>query len=138
MPNEYTSAYAPMQSNAQYGQPMVIGQGQQEAMHQAMLQQQQQYNNQTANIAGQPSGLSRFLAPVQQMMMAKALREGAAKKDGAPTAQPFGGTPQGAYAQQGQYMQDATNNPMTQQQMDLYNQGGPEFMSFNNPMPLGS
>jgi hypothetical protein len=125
MPNEYLSAYAPMQSNAQYGQPMVMGQGSQEAMHQAMLNQQNQYNNQTANIAGQPSGLSRALAPMQQMMMAQALRQGAP-------------TPQGGYAQQGQYMQDATNNPMTQQQMDLYNQGGPEFMSFNNPMPSGS
>ena len=77
MPNEYTSAYAPMQSNAQYGQPMVMGQGSQEAMHNAMLNQQQQYNNQSANIAGQPSGLSRALVPMQQMMMAQALRQGA-------------------------------------------------------------
>jgi hypothetical protein len=74
MPNEYTSAYAPMQSNAQYGQPVTMGQGQQEAMHQAMLQQQQQYNNQSANIAGQPNGLSRMTAPMQQMMLAQALR----------------------------------------------------------------
>ena len=79
MPNDYTSAYAPMQSNAQYGQPTVIGQGSQEAMHKAMLQQQQQYNNQSANIAGQPSGLSHMLAPIQQMMMANALRKGADK-----------------------------------------------------------
>ena len=128
MPNEYTSAYAPMQSNAQYGQPTVMGLGQQEAMHNAMLQQQNQYNNQAANIAGQPSNMSRALAPMQQMMMAKALRQGA------PNTSPYGGTPQGGYAQQGQYMQDATNNPMTQQQMGLYNQGGPEMMSFNNPM----
>jgi hypothetical protein len=126
MPNEYTSAYAPMQSNAQYSQPQVMGLGQQEAMHNAMLQQQQQYNNQSANIAGQPSNVSRALAPIQQMMMAKALRQGATS--------PYGGTPQGGYAQQGQFMQDATNNPMTQQQMGLYNQGGPEMMSFNNPM----
>ena len=76
MPNDYLSAYAPMQSNAQYGQPMVMGQGQQDAMHQAMLQQQNQYNNQSAQIAGQPSGLSRALAPMQQMMMAQALRQG--------------------------------------------------------------
>lgn len=80
MPFEYTSAYAPMQSNAQYGQPSVMGQGQQEAMHQAMLQQQQQYNNQSANIAGQPNGLSRMMAPIQQMMMAKALRQGMEQK----------------------------------------------------------
>ena len=76
MPNEYTSAYAPMQSNAQYTQPQIMGLGQQEAMHNAMLQQQQQYNNQSANIAGQPSNLSRMLAPMQQMMMAQALRQG--------------------------------------------------------------
>jgi hypothetical protein len=56
---------------------MVMGQGSQEAMHNAMLNQQQQYNNQLANIAGQPSGLSRALAPMQQMMMAQALRQGA-------------------------------------------------------------
>ena len=121
MPNQFTSAYAPMSSNAQYGQPTVLGQGSQEAMHNAMLAQQQQFNNQSAQIAGQPSNLSRMLAPMQQMMMARALRQG-------------GTTPQGGYAQQGQYMQDATNNPMTQQQMDLYNQGGAEMMSFNNPM----
>lgn len=76
MPNDYTSAYAPMQANAQYGQPMVIGQGQQDAMHQAMMQQQNQYNNQSAQIAGQPNGMSRALAPMQQMMMAQALRGG--------------------------------------------------------------
>jgi hypothetical protein len=74
-----------MQSNAQYGQPLVMGQGSQEAMHNAMLQQQQQYNNQSAQIAGQPNGLSRMMAPLQQYMMAKALRDGAAKKDGDPT-----------------------------------------------------
>jgi hypothetical protein len=130
MPNDYTSAYAPMQSNAQYGQPTVIGQGSQDAMHRAMLQQQSQYNNQSAQIAGQSNGLSHALAPMQQMMMANALRQGAINS--------YGNTPQGGYAQQGQYMQDATNNPQTAQQVDLMNQGGPEFMSFNNPMPSGS
>lgn len=74
MPLDFTSAYAPMQSNAQYGQPVVIGQGQQDAFHQAMLAQQNQYNNQAANIAGQPSGLSRMVAPMQAMMLAQALR----------------------------------------------------------------
>jgi hypothetical protein len=69
-----------MQSNAQYTQPQIMGLGQQEAMHNAMLQQQQQYNNQSANIAGQPSNLSRALAPMQQMMMAQALRQGINQK----------------------------------------------------------
>jgi len=45
---------------------------------------------------------------------------------------PYGGTPQGAYGQQGQYMQDAMN-PVTSQQQMLMNQGGSEFMSFNTP-----
>jgi hypothetical protein len=74
MPNEYLSTYAPAQSNAQYQAPQIMGQGSQEAMHQAMLNQQNQYNNQTANIAGQPNGLSRMTAPMQQMMLAQALR----------------------------------------------------------------
>ena len=130
MPNEYTSAYAPMQSNAQYGQPTVLGQGSQEAMHNAMLNQQQQYNNQSAQIAGQPSGLSRMLAPMQQMMMAKALRQGMDQ------SKPYGATPQGGYAQQGQYMQDAMNNPATQQQQALMNQGGADFMSPVQNMPV--
>ena len=120
MPNEYTSAYAPMQSNAQYTQPQIMGQGSQEAMHNAMLAQQQQYNNQAAQIASKSSPMSS-MGGMNPLMLAQALRKG-------------GTTPQGAYAQQGQYMQDATNNPMTQQQMDLYNQGGAEMMSFNNPM----
>ena len=133
MPNEYLSAYAPMQSNAQYGQPVVMGQGQQEAMHQAMLNQQNQYNNQSAQIAGQPSGMGAMAGgAMKAMMLAQALRQGD------PKAVSYGGTPQSGYGQQGQYMQDATNNAITQQQNDLMNQGGPEFMSFNNPMPSGS
>ena len=51
--------------------------------------------------------------------------------------QPYGGTPQGAYGQQGSYMQSSSMMPMTQQQQALMAQGGPEFMSFNNPM-MGS
>jgi hypothetical protein len=76
MPNEYTSAYAPMQSNAQYGQPMVIGQGQQEAMHQAMLNQQQQYNNQAAQVAGSGNPYGSASKGINPMMMAMALRGG--------------------------------------------------------------
>lgn len=83
MPNEYTSAYAPVQSNAQYGQPVVMGQGQQEAMHQAMLNQQNQYNNQSAQIAGQPSGLGSMAGgAMNAMMLAQALRGGAPSSAG--------------------------------------------------------
>lgn len=75
MPNDYTSAYAPTMSNAQYGQPLTIGQGSQDAMHQAMLNQQQQYNNQSANIASQPSGMGAMAGGAMRgMMLAQALR----------------------------------------------------------------
>lgn len=76
MPNEYTSAYAPMQSNAQYGQPVVVGQGQQEAMHQAMLNQQEQYNNQAAQVAASGNPYGSFSKGINPLMMAMALRGG--------------------------------------------------------------
>jgi len=77
MPNEYNSAYAPMQSNAQYGQPQVMGQGSQEAMHQALLQQQSQYNNQAANTASQPNGMGSMAGGAMRgLMLAQALRQG--------------------------------------------------------------
>jgi hypothetical protein len=82
MPNDYTSAYAPMQSNAQYGQPLIIGQGQQEAMHQAMLQQQQQYNNQAAQTAGSNSPMGSLASGgMNAMMLANALRAGMPQGD---------------------------------------------------------
>jgi hypothetical protein len=63
-----------MQSNAQYGQPQIMGQGQQEAMHQAMLAQQQQYNNQAAQIASQPKGIGS-MGGMNPVMLAQALRK---------------------------------------------------------------
>jgi len=48
--------------------------------------------------------------------------------------QPYGGTPQGAYGQQDAYMRSSSMLPMTQQQQQLMDQGGAEFMSFANPM----
>lgn len=75
MPNDYLSAYAPAMSNAQYGQPVVMGQGQQEAMHQAMLNQQTQYNNQAANIASQPNAMGSMAGGAMRgLMLAQALR----------------------------------------------------------------
>jgi hypothetical protein len=66
-----------MQSNAQYGQPLIIGQGQQEAMHQAMLQQQQQYNNQAAQTAAQGNPMGSLAGGAMRgMMLAQALRQG--------------------------------------------------------------
>jgi hypothetical protein len=48
--------------------------------------------------------------------------------------QPYGGTPQGGYGQQDAYMRASTMLPLTQQQQMLMDQGGADFMSFNNPM----
>jgi len=40
----------------------------------------------------------------------------------------------GAYGQQDAYMRASSLLPLTQQQQALMDQGGAEFMSFNNPM----
>lgn len=83
-------------------------------------------NKQGAMLGQQALGINKNpMSGIDPMKLGLALRK---------MNDPYGGTPQGAYAQQGQYMQDATNNPTTPQQMDLYNQGGPAFMSFDNPM----
>jgi hypothetical protein len=83
-------------------------------------------NKQGAQLGQQALGVNKNpMSGIDPMKLGLALRK---------MGDPYGGTPQGAYAQQGQYMQDATNNPTTPQQMDLYNQGGPAFMSFDNSM----
>ena len=92
--------------------PVFMNESAQEQLHRALLQQN----------LGSPVGQGRSLG-VNPLALAQMLRQGQA---------PYGGTPQGAYAQQGQYMQDAMN-PVTSQQQMLMNQGGPEFMSFNSP-----
>lgn len=92
--------------------PVFMNEAAQEQLHRALLQQN----------LGSPVGQG-YSTGINPMALAQMLRESKA---------PYGGTPQGAYAQQGQYMQEAMN-PMTQQQQLLMNQGGPEFMSFNTP-----
>lgn len=92
--------------------PVFMNEAAQEQLHRALLQQN----------LGSPVGQG-YSTGINPMALAQMLRESKA---------PYGGTPQGAYAQQGQYMQDAMN-PMTNQQQMLMNQGGPEFMSFNTP-----
>ena len=93
-------------------QPVFMNEAAQEQLHRALLQQN----------LGSPVGQG-YSTGINPYALAQMLRESKA---------PYGGTPQGAYAQQGQYMQDAMN-PMTSQQQLLMNQGGPEFMSFNTP-----
>ena len=94
--------------------PVFMNEAAQEQLHRALLQQN----------LGSPVGQQRSLG-INPVALAQMLRQG--------QQAPYGGTPQGAYGQQGQYMQDAMNNPVTQQQNMLMNQGGPEFMSFNPP-----
>lgn len=74
--NEYTSAFAPQTSNAQYTQPnAIMGQPQQDAFHRAMLDQQQNYNNQAAQTAAKSSGLGALAGGLSKgMMMAQMLR----------------------------------------------------------------
>lgn len=93
--------------------PVFMNESAQEQLHRALLQQN----------LGSPVGQQRSLG-VNPLALAQMLRQG--------QQAPYGGTPQGAYAQQGQYMQDAML-PTTNQQQMLMNQGGPEFMSFNTP-----
>lgn len=95
-------------------QPVFMNEAAQDQMHRALLQQN----------LGSPVGQGRSLG-INPVALAQMLRQG--------QQAPYGGTPQGAYGQQGQYMQNAMNNPVTQQQNMLMNQGGPEFMSFNTP-----
>ena len=118
--NPFLSQVAPqaMQQDA-YGQtPMMDTTARQMALDAA--------NKQGSQLGQQALGVNKnFMSQVDPVKLGMALRK---------MNDPFGGTPQGGYAQQAQYMQDASNNPSTPQQMDLYNQGGPAFMSFDNPM----
>lgn len=98
--------------------PVFMNESAQEQLHRALLQQN----------LGSPAGQG-YSTGVNPMALAQMLRQG--------QKTPYGGTPQGAYGQQGQYMQDAMN-PMTQQQQMLMNQEGAGMMpSMNqNAMPF--
>ena len=93
--------------------PVFMNEAAQDQLHRALLQQN----------LGSPVGQG-YSTGINPYALAQMLRE---SKD------PYGGTPQGAYNQQGQYLQNTLTNPTTPQQMDIYNQGGPEFVSFNTP-----
>jgi hypothetical protein len=96
--------------------PVFMNEAAQEQMHRALLQQN----------LGSPVGQG-YSTGINPYALAQMLRESKA---------PYGGTPQGAYGQQGQYMQDAMN-PMTQQQQMLMNQENAGMMpSMNQTMPF--
>ncbi len=83
-------------------------------------------NKQGAQLGQQALGINKNpMAGVDPIKLGMALRQ---------MNQPYGGTPQGSYGQQNAYMRASTMMPYTQQQQALMDQGGAEFMSFNNPM----
>jgi hypothetical protein len=83
-------------------------------------------NKQGAQLGQQALGINKNpMSGIDPIKLGMALRS---------STQPFGGTPQGAYGRQDQYMKYGAMNPQTQQQQQLMDQGGAEFMSFANPM----
>jgi hypothetical protein len=122
--NPYTSQVAPqaMQQDI-YGPSQVMDTT-------ARQMSQDALNKQGAQLGQQALGINKNpLSGIDPIKMGMALRQ---------MNQPYGGTQQGGYGQQDLYMQYGSMNPQTQQQQQLMNQGGAEFMSFNNPMPSGS
>ena len=120
--NPYLSQFAPqtMQQDV-YGAPAVM-----DTSGRAMAQNA--LNQQGSQLAQQALGINKNpMSGIDPIKLGMALRQ-----------QPFGGTPQGGYGQQDAYMRASTMMPLTQQQQQLMDQGGAEFMSFNNPMPSGS
>jgi hypothetical protein len=83
-------------------------------------------NKQGAQLGQQALGVNKnFMSQVDPVKLGMALRK---------MGDPYGGTPQGGYGQQDDYLKYASMNPQTPQQQQLMNQGGAEFMSFANPM----
>ena len=83
-------------------------------------------NKQGAQLGQQALGVNKNpMSGVDPIKLGMALRN---------MNQPYGGTPQGSYGQQNAYLRASTMMPYTQQQQALMDQGGAEFMSFNNPM----
>lgn len=119
--NPFLSQVAPqtMQQDI-YGQPQVMDSTARQMTQDALNKQGAQLGQQALNINKNP------MSGIDPMKLGMALRN--------MGQDPYGGTPQGGYGQQDQYMQNATMNPQTQQQQMLMDQGGADFMSFNNPM----
>jgi hypothetical protein len=121
--NPYLSQVAPqaMQQDV-YGQAPVMDTSGRAMAQNAMNQQGSQLASQALGINKNP------MSGIDPIKLGMALRG---------ANQPYGGTPQGGYGQQDAYMKYGSMNPQTQQQQMLMDQGGAEFMSFNNPMPSG-
>jgi len=118
--NPYLSQFAPqtMQENI-YGPSQMMDTTARQLAQDAA-------NKQAAQLGQQALGINKNpMAGVDPIKLGMALRQ---------MNQPYGGTPQGAYGQQDAYMRASSLLPLTQQQQALMDQGGAEFMSFNNPM----
>ena len=118
--NPYLSQFAPqtMQQDM-YGQPTVMDTSGRQMAQDAMNKQGAQLGQQALGINKNP------MSGVDPIKLGMALRQ---------MNTPYGGTPQGAYNQQNAYMRSSSMLPFTQQGQSLMDQGGAEFMSFNNPM----
>ena len=118
--NPYLSQVAPqaMQQDA-YGQPVVMDtSGRQMA--------QDAYNKQGTQLGQQALAINKNpMQGVDPIKLGMALRK---------MNDPYGGTTQGGQGQQDAYMKYGSMMPITQQQQNLMDQGGAEFMSFANPM----
>jgi hypothetical protein len=110
-----------MQQDA-YGAPQVMDSTARQMSQDALNRQGSQLGQQALGINKNP------MSQVDPIKLGMALRN---------MGQDYGGTPQGGYGQQDAYMKYSSMNPQTQQQQQLMDQGGAEFMSFNNPMPSG-
>jgi hypothetical protein len=118
--NPYLSQVAPqtMQQDM-YGPASVMDTSGRQLTQDALNKQGSQLGQQALGINKNP------MQGIDPMKLGMALRQ---------MNQPYGGTPQGAYGQQDAYMRSSSMLPMTQQQQQLMDQGGAEFMSFANPM----
>ena len=118
--NPYLSQVAPqtMQQDM-YGPASVMDTSGRQLTQDALNKQGSQLGQQALGINKNP------MQGIDPMKLGMALRT---------MNQPYGGTPQGGYGQQDAYMRSSSMLPMTQQQQQLMDQGGAEFMSFANPM----
>lgn len=118
--NPYLSQVAPqaMQQDI-YGQAPVM-----DTSGRAMAQNAM--NQQGSKLASQALGVNKNpMQGIDPVKLGMALRN---------VGQEYGGTPQGAYGRQDQFMKYSAMNPQTQQQQMLMDQGGADMMSFSNPM----
>jgi hypothetical protein len=121
--NPYLSQIAPqMMQQDIYGQSQMMDTTARQLAQDAANKQGAQLGQQALGINKNP------MSGIDPMKLGMALRQ---------MGQEYGGTPQGGYGQQDAYMKYGSMNPQTQQQQMLMDQGGAEFMSFNNPMPSG-